>query len=183
MILKSLGTSASLERSYNVVDLVNHTWLGDVNMERWRNSLDEIMEGMCEDMSEVTKCDLLMKEMENSEALKNEVEHYRRQPLGHRDRSYDFLRGSIDRHLDRQRETLNRNAKIKSLEAARTGPDKQQQQPQQQQPQGGGGGALAAADHDAAAGKTKKGGGKGKGKEMEKSSLLLSRKKKEKKAR
>jgi hypothetical protein len=57
-----------------------------------------------------------MAQLEQSDILRPEVEHFRRQPLSHVDRTYEFLRGSIDRHLGRTRERHNRDAKVRALE-------------------------------------------------------------------
>jgi hypothetical protein len=60
MILQSLKTGDSMERQYNVVDLMNLNWKGDDDIETFRNNWDEIIDGMGEQMTEKTKCDILI---------------------------------------------------------------------------------------------------------------------------
>ena len=41
--------------------------------------------------------------------------------MNHIDRTYEFLRGCIDRHLDRTRERTNRGARVRALEGKNKG--------------------------------------------------------------
>ena len=58
---------------------------------------------------------LLLKQLRKSAKLKADISYYDRIPESHEDKSYEFLRGCVRRHLELQRLTANRSAQQQAL--------------------------------------------------------------------
>ncbi len=52
---------------------------------------------------------MLAEKLEASTALKEDLSHYYRIKADHEDKSYQFLRGCIDKYLNRKQQEKNRN--------------------------------------------------------------------------
>ena len=84
------------------------TYLGDKIMEQFYNSWLKVVNNLKspESVSDEAREALFLKACEQSLVLKNIVDHYKRQAVGHPDKSYDFIR-SMKYRIDSAREDRN----------------------------------------------------------------------------
>ena len=102
-------TKQSLNQVYGLTNLMKVTYLGDKNMEQFYNSWLKVLNNLKspESVSDEARKELFLKACEQSLVLKNDVDHYKRQAVGHPDKSYDFLVRSIKFRIDSAREDRN----------------------------------------------------------------------------
>ena len=83
----------SLDQVYGLTNRMRFTYLGDRNMEHFYNSRLKVINNLKlpECVSDEAREELFLKACEQSAVLKNDVDHYKRQPVGHPDKNYDFL--------------------------------------------------------------------------------------------
>ena len=82
--------------------------MGDAEMENFLSHWDFIVDNMEEAVTDNVKRDLIYVQMNKSKALAEDMAHFRRQVMGHPDRTYEYLRRSIERHLENTKQEKNR---------------------------------------------------------------------------
>ena len=82
-------------------------------------SWDSVLLGMKTEPTDDVKEELFLQQLSGSQALKDEISHYHRAERGERDKSYDFLRRSVVKYLDRRRQDENRKAVARGLGGGR----------------------------------------------------------------
>ena len=82
-------TKQSLNQVYGLTNLMKATYLGDKNMEQFYNSWLKVVNNLKppESVSDEAREELFLKACEQSLVLKNDVDHYRCQAVGHPDRA------------------------------------------------------------------------------------------------
>ncbi len=93
---------------YSIVDLALVTFNGDAKMADFRFTWDTILEGMQQRLDDEVLERLLAEKLSGSTALKGDLEHYHRVEVGDPSKSYAFLRGAMDRYLERKQQEKNR---------------------------------------------------------------------------
>ena len=93
MIYVNFQTKLSLNQVYGLTNLMKVTYLGDKNMEQFYNSWLKVVNNLKspESGSDEAREELFVKACEKSLVLKNDIDHYKRQLVGHPDKNYDFL--------------------------------------------------------------------------------------------
>ena len=125
---------------YNFSDLMAVKLRGDNALAGFLLSWDSVLDGISEEPSVIVKETLFIEQLRSCTVIEEEIAHYDRMPPGHADRTYEFLRLTVQRYLQRKRQNDNRKAVASAL--------------------GGGGGRPPTA---AAADSPKKGKGKHRG--------------------
>jgi len=102
-------TKQSLNQVYGLTNLMKVNYLGDKNMEQFYNSWLKVVNNLKspDSVSAEAREELFLKACEQSAVLKNDVDHYKRQVVGHPDKSYDFLLRSMKFRIDSAREDRN----------------------------------------------------------------------------
>ena len=116
-------------------------------MNNWREAVDPLT-----DISEQTKCDLLLGHMKTSTKLSSDAAHFRRLDAGDPNKRLCWLENAIERRITLDSEKENIKVKHKAIEG-RYGPSSIASGPLLHQGNGGGHGVLTGQG----------GGGKGKG--------------------
>ena len=152
MIYQHNRVSEEAGALYNYEDLMTVQWQGDNKMETFIPNWDMVLEGCGDDVDLKTVRFLFLKQLRLSAKLKPDLNYYDRIPANHEDKTYDFLRGCVRRHIELNRLKANRAANSEALKQGV--PDKQ---------------ALAAKGKGEGKDKKKKGKGKKKGKDRSRS--------------
>ena len=92
----------------SVFDLGKVAWLGDSHIESFRNTWDSMLAGIATDMDDKLLAEALLQQLDKSTELRDEVKVFRRMEWDDPSRTYDYLIGIIDRHLDQEAEKRNR---------------------------------------------------------------------------
>ena len=149
LICKEFEVNSSLGFTYGIDDLTTLAFPGDRNLQQFLNRWDEIIGFL--DMSlipETTISQMFLKKIVGSKTLASEVSHWRRLKDTDPDRTYDWLRQSVEKVIQIEREDKNQE----DLQRAH------------RQPIGGQPNAAAKTNAAAIQGNTEKNRGKGKGK-------------------
>ena len=86
-------------------------------MHTLRDTWDNILRNMVDNLAEISKRDLLFRKMEGSKELSEDMAHHRRLPEGHEDKSYAWLQTCIVRALTKGRTAqLGRSQRDRSRE-------------------------------------------------------------------
>jgi hypothetical protein len=101
-------TNKNLGLVHSVFDLGKVQWLGDKHIETFRNNWDSMLAGISVDMDEKLLAEALLQQLDKSDELKDEVKAYRRMREDDEEKTYDYLLGIIDRHLEHEAEKRNR---------------------------------------------------------------------------
>jgi hypothetical protein len=139
LIYESLKTTQSIRTFTTVMDLSHLKWLGDDRMPAFMNNWREVVDPLT-DISEGTKCDLLLAHMDQSGKLRSEADHFRRMDLDDPNRTLFWLENSIEKRITLDSERENIRVKHKALEG-KYGPSNISSQPllhQSNQDQGSG---------------------------------------------
>jgi hypothetical protein len=107
MLLRYYTTTERLDLVYSIEHLSKLSWVGDNEMHTFRDTWDNILCNMVDNLAEISKRDLLFRKMEGSKELSEDMAHYRRLPEGHEDKSYAWLQNCIVRALRRRAERRN----------------------------------------------------------------------------
>ena len=101
-------TNKNLGLIHSVFDLGKVAWLGDTHIETFRNNWDSMLAGIATDMDDKLLAEALLQQHDKSTELHDEVKVFRRMEWDDPSRTYDYLIGIIDRHLDQEAEKRNR---------------------------------------------------------------------------
>ncbi len=102
-------TQPHMGKVSSINDLVNLKLHNDQGLADFRFLWDHIVENKPEKLDDKTLEDMLAEKLEASVVLKEDLSHYHRIKLDHEDRSYAYLRGTIDRYLNRKQQEKNRS--------------------------------------------------------------------------
>ena len=139
-------TNKNLTQAYGLRDLMHIQLQSEDKLKGFLNSWMEMMANLKNpaQIDRDTVEELFYEQIKKCSQLREDVAHYRRCPLGHQDRSYEFLLERARSWLKEERDRNNRGAVVKALASA--------------------GGSAPAAPGPSAPGGSK-GPGKGKGKD------------------
>ena len=117
MIYEWFRTDSHMVMVYNFTDLNTLAWKGDAKIHEFLDQWDHLIDNMdpLNSVSDITYRDILYKQLEKSAVLKEDMAHYRREPRDGKDKTYDFLRNSMVRHLDVEHQKKQRDAKHKEF--------------------------------------------------------------------
>ena len=94
---------SDLGQLHGYMDLVGCKWMGDDKMVPFLAAWEYLEEMVPDDdVRETSRRDILRKHMEKSKALEQDMAYYRRLKTGHPDRSVQWLRATIERHIENQ---------------------------------------------------------------------------------
>ena len=83
---------------------------GDADLERFLNSWLQVLSSCADQPTEEFVLDAFLEQLRKAPALNETVAYCDRQPLGHHDKSYNFLLNSVNMHLIRLKKEKNRQA-------------------------------------------------------------------------
>ena len=108
IVYKHYAFNAHLGSAYSIVDLVNVTWKGDNNIERFLDEWNSVLVA-ADSVKDVNAIEqLFLRQVRKSAVLQQDVSYYERLPPGHLDRIYGFLVAAARRYLERERLGRNR---------------------------------------------------------------------------
>jgi hypothetical protein len=95
---------------YSIEDLSLMPFTSDKDLQGFLNKWDEIL--ACIDIAKLegpVLAQMFQKKLLNSQVMKTEVNHWRRLKVGHEDRTYEWLRDSVETHLRLEKEDRNQD--------------------------------------------------------------------------
>jgi hypothetical protein len=112
-------TKQSLSQVFGLTDLLRVHLVGD-NLEAFLNSWLHVLDNLKNptSISDEAREELFLLQCEKSQKMASDVEHYKRLPLGDRDKSYAFLIDRLQTRIKRERERRNRHVLERSLSGA-----------------------------------------------------------------
>ena len=115
MIYDFFKTNRSLDVIYSVEDLTSLQWMGDKDMHTFRFYWDQITGTLRDRLDEATLANILVKKLEKSAELSEDIARYYRQNDGDKDHSYTYLRDCMTRCLQRRLQKTNRDGQTDLL--------------------------------------------------------------------
>jgi hypothetical protein len=112
-------TKQSLSQVFGLTDLLKVQLQGD-NLEAFLNSWLHVLDNLKNpsSISDEAREELFLLQCERSKTMTSDVEHYKRLPLGDKDRSYAFLLERLQTRIKDERERRNRSVLERSLSGA-----------------------------------------------------------------
>ena len=104
MIYANFKVNEEAGALYDISDLVAVRLKNDGSLEHFLISWDSVIGGMRkEPPAEIVEVLFYQQLKSNSSVLKEEMAHYDRALIGDPDRTYEFLRRTVERYIDRRR--------------------------------------------------------------------------------
>ena len=94
-----------MSQVYGIHDLTDLNWYGDNRMLDFLSQWDFIIDHMEEDISMRAWRDLLYRQMDKATALADDMARFKRVGTLHPDKSCEFLRDAIERHINNTHRT------------------------------------------------------------------------------
>ena len=115
MIHEFFQTNRSMDMVYSVEDLASLAYPGDREMHTFRYYWNTITTSMQDKINDKTLANMLVKKLEASQELKEDIAHYYRKREGDPDHTYKYLRECMDVCIKRKMEKKNRDQRVDVL--------------------------------------------------------------------
>ena len=115
LMLQFFATSDSLSQAYNIADLEKIQYPGDEHLAHFLHTWNNVADNMITEIADEPLAEMLLKRIGKSVELKSDVGQYWRLPLGHKDRTYGFLIGCMNRRVQQERKETNRDRQLQAV--------------------------------------------------------------------
>ena len=140
MICREFDVKTDLGFMYSIEDLYLFQFTSDKDLQGFLNKWDEILSFIDRDeLEEPPLAKMFQKKLLQSTIMKNEVVRWRRLETGHPDKTYDWLRRSVETNLRLNREDRNQDG-LQASHRNKTSGNRQPAAPGKGKSKGGGGG-------------------------------------------